>query len=80
MSKNKYPSQEWQNIKSTNRQRLISERKRRGWKQSQLAEMLSVSTSMISHLENGRLNPGLDVSMRLQELFGLPLEVLFPDL
>lgn len=78
--KAKAPSQEWSNIKGVKRERLILERKKRKLKQAELAALIGVSTSTISHLENGRMKPSLDVTLALQELFNLPFEVLFPEL
>lgn len=72
--------EEFRDIKGPKRQHLIEERKKAGLKQSQLAEMIGCSTAMISHLENGRMKPSLEVSLSLERLFGQPSEVLFPDL
>ncbi|UQD53333.1 hypothetical protein C0971_15880 [Bacillus methanolicus] len=74
------PSKEWSNLKGLKRNRLILERKKRDLTQGQLAELIGVPTSTISHLENGRIKPNLDVALALQELFQLSFEILFPDL
>lgn len=79
-TKKKYPSQEYQNIKGTKRTRLIAERKKIGFSQSQLAFYLGVSLSTVGKLESGRSRPGLDVWLKLQHLYGLTYETLFPDL
>lgn len=73
------PSLEWQNIKGSKRSRLIQERKKRNLTQKELASIIGVSPSTISFLENGRMNPGLEVSIGLQELFNLEYETLFPE-
>ncbi|BAQ11353.1 hypothetical protein OXB_2882 [Bacillus sp. OxB-1] len=73
-------SNEYKNIKGTKRVRLIAERKKAGLTQAQLAEKIGCSTATISHLELGRMNPGLNISLGLERLFQQPYEVLFPDL
>lgn len=77
--KTKAPSQEWSGIKGVKRERLIYERKKRGLTQSQVAEILGISTSMVSHIENGRFIPNAETCIRLQELYGVPYEILIPD-
>ncbi|MGM1022975.1 MAG: helix-turn-helix transcriptional regulator [Bacillota bacterium] len=78
--KNKFPSQEWSQVKGAKRHRLISERKKRKLTQAQLAMQMGVSTAYISSLENGRVAPGIELAINLQAFFDLPYEVLFPDL
>lgn len=78
--KQKSPSQEWSNVKGTKRDRLISERKKRGLTQGQLASLMGVATATISHLENGRSKPGINLALQLQEFYELPSEILFPDM
>lgn len=82
MTKRISPSIEWHNVKfkGPKRVRLIQERKKRNLTQKELASIIGVSASTITHLENGRTKPGLELSLRLQELFELPYEILFPDL
>ncbi|OES45841.1 helix-turn-helix transcriptional regulator [Domibacillus iocasae] len=75
----KTPSQEFSNVKSAKLDRLISERKKRKMKQSDVAAKLNVSIAMISHIENGRVKPSADISLGLEMLFDLPYEILFPD-
>lgn len=70
----------YRDIKGPKRLRLIEERKRRGLTQRQLAEVLGCSVAMVSHLENGRVKPNLELSLGLETLFELPYEILFPDL
>jgi len=76
----KTPSNEWSNIKGTKRTRLIAERKKLKLTQAQLAEKLNVSKATISHLENSRVNPGFELSIKYEELLNLSFEILFPDL
>ncbi|MGM7634209.1 helix-turn-helix transcriptional regulator [Bacillus sp. Hm123] len=75
----KTSSQELCNVKSAKLDRLIFERKKRGMSQADVANVISVSVSTISHLENGRQKPSLEVSLGLQKLFSLPYEILFPN-
>lgn len=77
--KTKFPSQEWINIKSTKRDRLISERQKLGLTQKEFADLFNVSKATISHLENGRTEPNLDLSIAIPEKLSLPFETLFPD-
>ncbi|USK71731.1 helix-turn-helix transcriptional regulator [Peribacillus asahii] len=79
-SKVKTSSQELGNIKGVKRERLILERKKRKLTQGQLGELLGVKAALISHLENGRVKPSLEITLGLQEIFKLPFEILFPDL
>lgn len=78
--KTKSPITELRNIKGLKRNRLILERKRKGLTQGELAKLLGVSTSVVSHLETGRAKPSLKVEMKIQEIFTVPFEILFPDL
>lgn len=73
-------SSEYRNLKGARRERLITERKRAGLTQTQVAKKLGCSTATISHLELGRIKPGIDISLGLEQLFEQPFEILFPDL
>lgn len=73
-------SMKYRNLKGSKRERLIAERKRAGLTQTQLAKKLGCSTTTISHLELGRIKPGLDISLGLESYFQQPFEILFPDL
>lgn len=73
-------SSEHRNLKGAKRERLIAERKRLGLTQTQLAEKLGCSTATISHLELGRMKPGLEISLGLETIFKQSYETLFPDL
>jgi putative transcriptional regulator len=79
-NKTKAPSQEWSNIKGVKRDRLTLERKKRKLTQGELADLMGVSTATISHLENGRMQPSLELSLELPNFFNLSFETLFPDL
>jgi len=76
----KTPSSEWSNVKGAKRTRLITERKKLKLTQAQLADQVGVSTSAIGLLESSRMKPGFELSLRLQEFFNQPFEILFPDL
>lgn len=78
--KSNAPSLEWQGIKGVKRKRLIYERKKRNLTQGQLAKLLNVAAATVSHLENSRMNPSLELELGLTALFDLPSEILFPDL
>lgn len=66
--KEPFPSQEFQNLKGPKRERLIAERKSKGFTQAQLGKLVGCSTAMISHLEVGRTNPNVDLSMQLEQV------------
>ncbi|WP_431030081.1 helix-turn-helix transcriptional regulator [Lysinibacillus sp. LZ02] len=74
------PLEKFRNIKGPKRELLIAERKAKGLTQGQLAELVGCSTAMISHLESGRTKPGLELSMRLEQVLAVPFSNLFPDL
>lgn len=80
VKKNMQSTNEYRNIKGAKRQRLIEERKKAGLTQTQLAKKMGCSTATISHLELGRVKPGLEVSLGLEDIFKQPFEILFPDL
>ncbi len=67
MKKAKQPSLEYHNIKGPKRTRLIQERKKKKLSQKELAKIIGCSEATISHLENGRMKPGLEISLALQE-------------
>lgn len=73
-------SLEYHSLKGAKRTRLIQERKKLGLTQKELAKKLGCSVSTIAHLESGRMKPGLEISMKLEQLFGQPYEIIFPDL
>lgn len=76
----KSSSKEFHGIKGKKRERLIFERKSRCLTQSDLGEIIGCSKTTVSHLELGRMKPGLELSIELENYFGLPFEILFPDL
>lgn len=79
-NKHKSSSKEFHAIKGSKRERLILERKSRGITQSELGKIIGCSKTTVSHLELGRMKPSLNLSLELEKHFGLPFEILFPDL
>ena len=66
--------------KRRRRERLIQLRKERGWVQQDVAEKLGVTGSCYGQYEQGARTPPLSIALKLEELFGVPLAVLFSDL
>lgn len=60
------------------RKLLIECRKSIGTQKS-VAPQLGISTVYLRMIENGTFTPGRDLMFRFGELFGRPVEVLFPD-
>ena len=59
---------------------LIRARKRKGWTQEQLAEMLNCRKSTVSNWENGYSNPSLSDAFRIATLLESDVNVLFSGL
>lgn len=59
-----------------NRIRVL--RAERNWTQADLAERLGVSRNAVNSIENGRFDPSLPMAYRFSDLFGLPVEDIFP--
>lgn len=78
--KKPFPSDEFRNLKGAKRERMIAERKARKWSQAQLGKEIGCSAEMISAIESGRSNPGLEVSMKLELVLETPFFELFSDL
>lgn len=78
--KEPFPSQEFANLKGPKRERLIAVRKAKGLSQAQLGKAVGCSTAMISHLEVGRANPSIEISMLLEQVLETSFFELFPDL
>jgi len=45
--------------------------------QQELADAVGVTRQTILAIERGRYNPSVDLALRLGEVFGVPVEVLF---
>ncbi|WP_312754072.1 helix-turn-helix transcriptional regulator [Rummeliibacillus suwonensis] len=74
------PSEEFKNLKGPKRERLILERKKRGFTQKQLGDLAGCSAQTIGRLESGRMNPNVDLSMQLEQILETTFFELFPDL
>lgn len=74
------PPEEFRNLKGPKRECLIAARKAKGLTQTQLGKLVGCSAAMIAHLENGRVNPSLDISMELEKVLETHFFELFPDL
>ena len=59
-----------------NRIRVL--RAEREWTQADLAEQLGVSRNAVNSIENGRFDPSLPMAYRFSNVFGLPVEEIFP--
>lgn len=59
-----------------NRIRVL--RAERNWTQADLAERLGVSRNAVNSIENGRFDPSLPMAYRFSDVFGLPVEDIFP--
>ncbi len=65
---------------STLQGRLIYARTRKGWRQTELADKLRTSTTLISVWENGHGKPRISRMAKLAETLGVRLEwLLFGD-
>lgn len=73
-------SEEFRNLKGPKRECLIAARKAKGLTQTQLGKLVGCSAAMIAHLENGRVNPNLDISMQLEQVLKKSFFELFPEL
>lgn len=59
-----------------NRIRVL--RAERKWTQADLAERIGVSRNAVNSIENGRFDPSLPMAYRFSDVFGLPVEDIFP--
>ena len=59
-----------------NRIRVL--RAERNWTQADLADRLGVSRNAVNSIENGRFDPSLPMAYRFSDVFGLPVEEIFP--
>lgn len=53
------------------RKKLIKARKKRNLTQNNVAELLGISRSYVSQIENGKKNPSHGVSKKISTLFSL---------
>jgi putative transcriptional regulator len=59
-----------------NRIRVL--RAERNWTQADLADRIGVSRNAVNSIENGRFDPSLPMAYRFSDVFGLPVEEIFP--
>ena len=59
---------------------LINLREKKQWTQEKLAKKLDVTQQTVSLIENGKRNPTILMAKRLELIFNIPMEELFPDI
>lgn len=59
--------------------KIINERKKNGWSQEELAEMLSVSRQSVSKWESAQSVPDLQKILKMAEIFGVSTDYLLKD-
>jgi len=59
--------------------KIINERKKNGWSQEELADMLSVSRQSVSKWEGAQAVPDLNRIIQMAELFGVTTDYLLKD-
>ena len=59
--------------------KIINERKKNGWSQEELAEMLSVSRQSVSKWEGAQAVPDLNKIIRMAEIFNVSTDYLLKD-
>lgn len=59
--------------------KIIRERKKNGWTQEELAELMNVSRQSVSKWESAQSIPDINKVIRLSELFGVSTDYLFKD-
>lgn len=62
------------------RTRFRQERLKKGLTQKQLAEMVEISEIMIRKIESGERNPSIPLMIRLEQVLGIDMKELFPDI
>lgn len=59
--------------------KIIRQRKKNGWTQEELAELMGVSRQSVSKWESAQSIPDINKVIRLSELFGVSTDYLFKD-
>ena len=59
--------------------KIINERKKNGWSQEELAEMLDVSRQSVSKWEGASSVPDLSKILKMAEIFGVSTDYLLKD-
>jgi DNA-binding XRE family transcriptional regulator len=57
--------------------RIAVLRTERGMSRRDLADALGVNYQTVGYIERGEYSPSLELTFRLSELFGLPIEAMF---
>lgn len=57
--------------------RIAVLRTERGLSRRDLADALAVNYQTVGYIERGEYSPSLELTFRLSELFGLPIEAIF---
>lgn len=60
-------------------ERIMEQRKKRGWSQEDLAEQLDISRQSVSKWESGASTPDLDKIIRMSQLFGITTDALLTE-
>ena len=68
--------QEFRNYNLKIRNRIKKNRKRIGFTQEELAEVVDCSREHIARIENGKINAGLDLFIKLATIFEISLDEL----
>ncbi len=59
--------------------KIVELRKKNGWSQEELAEMLDVSRQSISKWESAQSTPDMNRILKMSELFGVSTDCLLKD-
>lgn len=59
--------------------KIMELRKKQGWSQEELAEMIDVTRQSVSKWESGQSTPDLDKILKLAEIFGVTTDYLLKD-
>ncbi|MFN3713700.1 MAG: helix-turn-helix domain-containing protein [Alcanivoracaceae bacterium] len=59
--------------------RLLAQRKERGWSQPELGKKVGTSGAIIGRYERGEITPSIDVAKRLADAFGVTLDFMVGD-
>jgi transcriptional regulator with XRE-family HTH domain len=57
-------------------EKLKTERNKKGWSQEELAEKLFISRQSVSKWENGQNYPGIEIIIKISDLFGVTIDEL----
>ena len=60
-------------------EKIVQERKKNGWTQEELAELMDVSRQSVSKWESAQSIPDIEKVIHLSELFNVTTDYLFKD-